>query len=284
MWRYFSFIKFEHTLFAMPFALASFTMALVRGGERFSAVQLLWIVLCMVFARSAAMGFNRYADRAIDAQNARTANRHIPAGKIAPRSALGFVVVNCLLFVVSAGMLNPLCLYLSPVALAVVLGYSYTKRFTALCHFVLGLGLSIAPMGAWLAVTGSFHPLPLLLSTAVLFWTGGFDIIYALQDEAFDRQTKLFSLPSALGPKGALRISSGVHLISALVLALLGWFGAFGWLYWTGYALFAILLIWQHQIVSAQNSERAGEAFFTGNTIAAALFSAFLIADLLVFG
>lgn len=284
MWRYYSFVKFEHTLFAMPFALASFTMALVRGGESFSGVQLLWIVLCMVFARSAAMGFNRYADRFIDAKNSRTAGRHIPAGAISPRSALWFVGVNCLLFVVSAGMLNPLCLFLSPVALLVVLGYSYTKRFTSLCHFVLGLGLSIAPMGAWLAVTGRFHPLPLLLSTAVLFWTGGFDIIYALQDQAFDRNQKLFSLPSALGPKEALRISSGVHLFSALVLVFLGWYGNFGLFYWIGYALFAVLLFWQHRIVSAENCERAGEAFFNGNSVAAAVFSAFLIADLIVFG
>ncbi len=284
MWRYFSFVKIEHTLFAMPFALASFTMALVRGGGSFSVAQLLWIVLCMVFARSAAMGFNRYADRAIDAANLRTAGRHLPAGKISPRSALLFVWVNCALFIVSAGMLNPLCLYLSPVALAIVLGYSYTKRFTALCHFVLGLGLAIAPMGAWLAVTGSFHVLPLLLSAAVLFWTGGFDVIYALQDQTFDRDRKLFSLPARLGAEGALKISSAVHLLAAVILAVLGRVGSFGLLYWVGFALFAVILVWQHRIVSPQKHDRAEEAFFYGNSVAAAIFSAFLIADLLVFG
>ncbi|HNE29280.1 MAG TPA: UbiA-like polyprenyltransferase, partial [Saprospiraceae bacterium] len=188
MKSYFSLVKFSHTIFAMPFALAGFFIATrQQGPDALNWRLLLLVVLCMVFARSAAMGFNRWLDRDIDAVNPRTRMREIPSGTIPARSALVFVLVNCLLFILTTFFINTLCFLLSPVALAVVLGYSYTKRFTWLCHFVLGLGLALAPVGAYLAVTGHFAWLPVLLGFTVLFWTAGFDIIYALQDEEFDK-------------------------------------------------------------------------------------------------
>ena len=284
MKKYLSLVKIEHTLFALPFALASFTMALVKTDCDFSVKQLILVLFCMLFARSSAMGFNRYADRFIDARNYRTVKRDIPAGKVSSKAALIFVIINCFLFIISAGLLNKACLVLSPVALVVVLGYSYTKRFTPLCHFVLGLGLSIAPMGAWMAVTAEFNVLPLLLSTSVLFWTGGFDIIYALQDKNFDRKQKLHSLPAWLGVKKALKISSVSHFVAAVFVAALGIYGQFHIMYWVGYGLFVFMLLWQHRIVSPDKLDRVEEAFFNGNSVAAALFSLCFIADMVIFG
>src|SRR5512138_103038 len=261
--KYLSLIKFSHTIFAMPFALIGFFLAtrydtplyillkdpfnIYINGEKIPGLSpplkfylqtLVLVILCMVFARSAAMAFNRYLDRRFDAKNPRTAIREIPAGVISARSALAFTVLMCLLFVATTWFINPICFYLSFVALAVVLGYSYTKRFTPLCHLILGLGLSLAPIGAYLAVTGQFALLPILFSFTVLFWVSGFDIIYALQDEEFDKENKLYSIPAVLGKPKALRVSELLHVFSAICVLIAGWLGNFGWLYWTGAAIF----------------------------------------------
>jgi|GEM_PF-88652 len=215
--NYLSLIKFSHTIFALPFALLGFFLAVLDAGS-LQLRELLLVILCMVFARSAAMAFNRWQDRDIDGKNPRTAVREIPAGVISSRAALGFIVLNCGLFILCAGLLNPLCLWLSPVALLVILGYSYTKRFTYLCHFVLGLGLALAPVGAYLAVTAQWALLPVLYGVVVLLWVAGFDIIYALQDEGFDREEALFSIPVRLGTVNALRLGRLLHLVCASVL------------------------------------------------------------------
>eukprot|EP01035_Chromulina_nebulosa_P006165 gene6165-8343_t len=194
----------------------------------------LLVIVCMITARSAAMAFNRYLDRAFDAKNPRTAIREIPAGIISANKALIFTIVNCLLFITATFFINQICFFLSPVALFVILFYSYTKRFTALCHLVLGLGLSLAPIGAYLAVTGRFDLLPVLFSFAVLCWVSGFDIIYALQDIDFDVSQKLHSIPAALGKKNALRVSELLHVLSAACVISAGVYGHFGWLYWMG--------------------------------------------------
>nr|WP_262915245.1 UbiA-like polyprenyltransferase [Niabella ginsengisoli] len=199
------------------------------------------VILCMIFARSAAMAFNRYLDRSFDAKNPRTAVREIPAGLLKAERVLWFTI-NSILFITCTYFINPICFYLSPIALAVVLGYSYTKRFTPLCHLVLGLGLSLAPIGAYLAVTGSFDLLPVLFSFAVIFWVSGFDIIYALQDEDFDRNNKLYSIPSVLGKKRALHVSELLHLLSIICVVIAGIKGQFGWLYWGGVTVFVSIL------------------------------------------
>ncbi|GAB3423756.1 UbiA-like polyprenyltransferase [Niabella aquatica] len=243
---------------------------------------LLLVILCMIFARSAAMAFNRYLDRHFDAKNPRTAVREIPAGILKADRVLWFTIFNSILFIVCTYFINPVCLYLSPVALAVVLGYSYTKRFTSLCHLVLGLGLSLAPIGAYLAVTGRFDVLPVLFSFAVIFWVSGFDIIYALQDEEFDRSNDLYSIPSALGKKKALRVSELLHFLSAACVIVAGINGGFGWLYWAGIAVFTGMLVYQHSIVKPNDLRRVNLAFMTANGIASVVFAIFVIADLLV--
>src|ERR1700758_651807 len=209
--QYLSLIKFSHTVFAMPFALIGFLLAYKQVGK-FDAIIFFYMILCMVFARSAAMAFNRFIDRKFDALNPRTKNREIPAGVISSSSALAFTIISALAFVITTWFINPICFYLSPVALLVVLGYSYTKRFTALCHLILGVGLSLAPIGAYLAVTGKFSLLPVLFSFTVLTWVSGFDIIYALPDADFDKTQNLHSIPTRLGIKGALRVSEVLHL------------------------------------------------------------------------
>jgi 4-hydroxybenzoate polyprenyltransferase len=234
----------------------------------------------MIFARSAAMAFNRYLDRSFDAKNPRTAIREIPSGIISANSALVFTVVSCALFLATCFFINKLCFYLSPVALLVVLGYSYTKRFTPLCHLVLGLGLSLAPIGAYLAVTGVFHWLPILFSFAVIFWVSGFDIIYALQDEEFDKSQKLYSMPAWLGKAKALRVSGLLHLLSAAAVIVAGTYGSFGWLYWIGVAVFAGMLGYQHSLVKPNDLKKVNLAFMTANGIASVVFAIFVIADL----
>jgi 4-hydroxybenzoate polyprenyltransferase len=240
------------------------------------------IILCMVFARSAAMAFNRYLDRRWDALNPRTAIREIPKGIITPKNALIFTIVNCLLFIATTFFINRICFFLSPVALAVVLGYSYTKRFTPLCHLILGLGLSLAPIGAYLAVTGAFQWLPVLFSLAVLFWVSGFDIIYALQDVAFDRSQNLYSIPASLGKEKALRVSELLHLLSAAAVIAAGKLGGFGWLYWIGVLIFGACLMYQHSIVKPNDLRRVNLAFMTTNGIASVVFALFVITDLFV--
>ena len=240
------------------------------------------VILCMVFARSAAMAFNRYLDRKFDLLNPRTAIREIPKGIITPKNALALTIVCSLLFVVCSYFINRICFFLSPVALAVVLGYSYTKRFTPLCHLILGLGLSLAPIGAYLAVTGEFAWLPVLFSLAVLFWVSGFDIIYALQDVEFDRSQHLYSIPAWLGKVKALRVSGMLHVLSAVCVLFAGWFGNFGWLYWIGAAIFIGMLVYQHSIVKPNDLKRVNIAFMTANGIASAVFAIFVIADLFI--
>jgi 4-hydroxybenzoate polyprenyltransferase len=240
------------------------------------------IILCMVFARSAAMAFNRYLDRKFDAKNPRTAVREIPSGIITPKNALAFTVISSLLFIVCTFFINRLCFYLSPVALAVVLGYSYTKRFTPLCHLILGLGLSLAPIGAFLAVTGQFALLPILFSLSVIFWVSGFDIIYALQDEEFDKSQQLYSIPAWLGKAKALRVSEFLHLLSAAAIITAGWYGNFGWLYWIGTAVFVGMLVYQHSVVKPTDLRKVNLAFMTANGIASVVFAIFVIADLFI--
>jgi 4-hydroxybenzoate polyprenyltransferase len=295
---YLSLIKFSHTIFAMPFALIGFclgtltTASIVPGWHtiifpvwydwRSLILKFLLVILCMIFARSAAMAFNRYLDRNIDALNPRTAIREVPKGIITPKNALIFTITNCLLFIACCFFINKLCFYLSPVALLVVLGYSYTKRFTPLCHLILGLGLSLAPIGAYIAVTGQFSLLPILFSLSVIFWVSGFDIIYALQDEEFDKSQKLYSMPAWLGKSKALRVSELLHLISATCVIVAGWYGNFGWLYWIGVAIFIGMLIYQHSIVKPNNLRKVNLAFMTANGIASVVFSVFVIADLFI--
>ncbi len=277
---YLSLVKFSHTVFAMPFAVIGFFLAV-----RSSAIAIDWkllglVILCMVFARSAAMAFNRYIDRQFDGKNARTASREIPSGTIRPGSALAFVAASCLLFITTCYFINTICFFLSPVALFVVLGYSYTKRFTALCHVILGLGLSLAPIGAWLAVTGRFALLPLLYSFTVLFWVGGFDIIYALQDEAFDRSQNLRSMPVALGRKNALLLSNVFHFFSAALIFFAGWYAGFGLWYWIGAVTFTGLLIYQHLLVKPDDLSRITLAFATTNGIASVIFCTFFLLEI----
>lgn len=278
MKNYFSLVKFSHTIFAMPFAILGFFMALNLNELNFNYLILIYVVLCMVFARNAAMGFNRYLDRSIDAKNPRTLSRDIPAGKISSRNALIFVVVNILLFIATTWFINSLCFYLSPVALIVVLGYSFTKRFTSLCHFVLGLGLALAPIGAYIAVTGSFnHFSPVLLSFGVLFWTAGFDIIYALQDVNFDRENHLKSVPERIGVDKALIISRFLHLLSISFVLAAGWMMTANLLYWIAAGLFSMLLLNQHLLVKPNDFSKINIAFFTMNGIASLIFGTIAI-------
>ena len=299
---YLSLIKFSHTVFAMPFAMIGFFLGVVymrnlapgdTGDQWYSVevfgietngmlVKFVLVVLCMVFARSAAMAFNRYLDRAFDKQNPRTAVREIPAGIISAGSALFFTIACCFLFMASAFFINQLCFFLSPVALLVILGYSFTKRFTALCHLVLGLGLALAPIGSFLAVTGEFSILPVLFSLAVIFWVSGFDVIYALQDEEFDRSQQLYSIPASFGKQKALRISELLHLMSAIAVMIAGIIGSFGIFFWIGFAVFAGMLIYQHSIVKPTDLRRVNLAFMTANGVASVVFSIFVITDLFI--
>lgn len=306
--KYLSLIKFSHTIFAMPFAMIGFVIGLMKAGEKvapytpasgpdlvindaiylhiYSKEQLLQkfvlVVLCMIFARSAAMAFNRYLDRHFDALNPRTAIREIPAGILKADNVLLFTIVCSLLFVVCCWFINRLCFFLSPVALFVILFYSYTKRFTPLCHLVLGLGLSLAPIGAYLAVTGQFAVLPILFSLAVIFWVSGFDIIYAMQDEEFDKSNKLYSIPSWLGKAKGLRVSELLHMLSAVCVIMAGVYGHFHWLYWGGVAIFVSMLLYQHSIVKPTDLRRVNLAFMTANGIASVVFAVFVIADVFI--
>jgi|TARA_B110000971_G_scaffold220928_1_gene266103 4-hydroxybenzoate polyprenyltransferase len=280
---YLSLVKFSHTIFALPFALVGFTLAISQDEYSFGWDKLCFVLLCMIFARSAAMAFNRYIDRDVDSANPRTAEvREIPNGTIKAKSALLFVIINAGLFIGSSYMLNTLCFYLSPIALLVILGYSYTKRFTALCHLVLGLGLSLSPIGAYLAVTASFDLLPILFSCIVLFWVGGFDIIYALQDESFDKKFNLHSIPVLLGTKNALLFARFLHVLTASILVYI----AFNYfhnsiLFYVAVFVFISLLLNQHRLVKAHDLSKINLAFFTNNGIASVIFGTLTILELL---
>jgi 4-hydroxybenzoate polyprenyltransferase len=270
-------IKFQHTVFALPFAVAAALMA-ANGlpGWRTMA----WILAACVFARTAAMSFNRWADADIDARNPRTTGRAIPAGRLSPGFTLGFALAAALLFVVSAGMLNPLALALSPVALAVLLGYSYAKRFTWASHFLLGLALGIAPIGAWIAVRGSISAPPMLLGLGVLLWTAGFDLIYACQDDEFDRREGLFSLPARFGISAALRLSTLLHAACVVCFAAAGVAAGCGWPYHAGVVLVALLLALEHRIVNPRDLSRIDVAFFTVNSWVGMIVLLFTALDL----
>ena len=278
--NYLSLIKFSHTVFALPFAVVGFFMAIETTENEFRPMLLILVLLCMVFARSAAMAFNRYIDRDIDAKNPRTAQvREIPNGTIEAHKALLFTVLMAIAFIVTTYFINPLCFYLSPVALLVILGYSLTKRFTALCHLVLGLGLSLAPVGAFMAVTGQFHLYPVLLGFSVLLWVAGFDIIYALQDDYFDKTQNLFSIPAAMGRKTALHVSNLLHVLSAGILVFLSYSAGFGWFFWSGTLVFVLLLIYQHNLVKVDDLSKVNLAFFTTNGIASVIFGVLALLD-----
>lgn len=279
---YFSLVVFNHTIFAMPFALIGFFLAIRYSNYPFSWTTLLLCIGCMVLARNAAMGFNRWADRYIDEKNPRTAQREIPQGIIKGKAALAFSMINAVLFIVVAGLINPLCLKLSPLALLIILGYSYTKRFTWLCHLILGLGLSIAPIGAYIAIAAQFHWLPLMFSGIVLTWVGGFDIIYALQDEHFDKSNGFFSIPSKVGVWNALIISTILHSITFILVVITGIVAGFGLMYWLGSAVFTGLLIYQHLIVKPNDLSRVNRAFGTTNGIASVVFALTLIIGLYI--
>jgi 4-hydroxybenzoate polyprenyltransferase len=279
---YFSLVKFSHTIFAMPFALIGFTLAVSGNEYHFSLRLLVLVILCMVFARNAAMGFNRLADSRFDSLNPRTAKREIPAGRISREEAALFVIINSILFIICAGFINRLTLFLSPVALLIVLGYSLTKRITWLCHFILGLGLSLAPIGAYISVTGTFNILPVVYSFIVLTWVSGFDIIYALQDDEFDRNYNLHSLPSSSGRKNALLISVIVHIATFILIVAAGLTGKGNILYWTGAAIFSVLLVWQHLLVKPDDLSRVTLAFQTTNGIASILYALFVILDVII--
>lgn len=279
MKKYLSLVLFAHSIFAMPFAFIGFFLALSTTEHTFSAMNLVYMVLCMIFARNAAMAFNRYLDRHFDIKNPRTAVRDIPAGRVSAKSAFWFTLSNCVLFVFTTWFINPVCFYLSPVALAVVLGYSYTKRFTPLCHLVLGIGLGLAPLGSYLLVTGEFHYLPILFSLAVVCWVSGFDIIYSLQDDEFDKQENLYSIPAWLGRKKALNVSSALHVLSVVFVVLPLFFTPLGWFYILGVVIFVSLLIYQHRLVKPDDLSKVTLAFGTTNGIASVLFAICFLLD-----
>jgi len=279
-------IKFEHSVFALPFALTGALLAwreIHLSGVAFAA-KVGWIVLAMVGARSAAMAFNRILDAEIDARNPRTRMRHIPAGTLSSGFAWGFVTVSVLVFLFAARALNPLCLKLAPLALGVVFLYSFTKRFTSFSHLILGFSLGIAPAAAWIAVTGSLDPKILLLTAAVTFWTAGFDIIYSCQDYEFDHEAGLFSLPKRFGIAGALWIARLFHVVMVGCLVTLSLSFDLGWLSFAGIGAVVLLLIYEHSLVHANDLSRVNAAFFTVNGYVSVLFFLFWAADIFFLG
>ena len=287
--NYLSLVKFSHTIFAMPFALIGFALGIAALKNNIIELQnsviiirFCLVLVCMITARSAAMAFNRYLDRHFDQLNPRTAIREIPAGIIKAEKALGFVMVNAVIFIIATYFINTICFYLSPVALFVILFYSYTKRFTYLCHLVLGVGLSLAPIGAYLAVTGEFNILPLLFSFAIIFWVSGFDIIYSLQDADFDTAQSLYSMPSHWGGDKALRMARVFHFISGVFLWTAYFVGDFHWLYLIGLLLFNSMLIYQQSIVTPTDLSKVNLAFMTANGIASIVFSIFVITAIIL--
>jgi 4-hydroxybenzoate polyprenyltransferase len=277
-------IRFEHSVFALPFALTGALLAFREGGFATNGTWriLLWIVVAMVGARSAAMAFNRIVDAEIDGRNPRTRMRHIPSGTLSRAFCIGFAVISAAVFLFAAWELNALCFRLAPLALAVVLGYSYTKRFTHFSHLVLGFALGIAPAAAWIAVRGSLDPRILLLTAAVMFWTAGFDVIYSCQDYDFDRDSELFSLPKLCGIRVALLIARGLHVLMIVCLLLLARELHLGALSLAGVVAVAALLVYEHGLVKPTDLSRVNAAFFTMNGWAGVLFFLFWAADVFV--
>lgn len=293
--NYFSLVKFSHTIFALPFAIIGFFLGLKAmhffdgntNTTPFSQneiwIKLLLVLASMITSRSAAMAFNRYIDRRFDQLNPRTSQREIPAGIITANQALFFTIISCLLFILICYFINAICFYLSPLALFIILFYSYTKRFTALCHLVLGIGLSLAPIGAYLAITGSFAAIPILFSFAVICWVSGFDIIYALQDENFDKDNQLYSMPVIMGKKNALRFSRILHFFSAMFVIVAGIIGEFSYIYWLGIIVFCSMLIYQQSLVKPNDLSKVNLAFMTSNGIASLVFGVCVCLDISLF-
>jgi 4-hydroxybenzoate polyprenyltransferase len=272
-------IKFEHTIFALPFALAA--AAIAARGHGLSAVRVVGIVVAMAAARTAAMGFNRIADRHIDAKNPRTARRELPAGAVTLRAAWTLTLASAAAFVVAAALLGPLCLALSPVALALLFGYSFTKRFTFLCHLFLGLAIAAGPAGAWIAVRGDFTAAPGLLMLAVASWIAGFDILYALADRDFDRGAGLHSIPARFGVAGSLLISGALHVVTLGALFALASIAHLGVPYLAGVGVVALLLVYEHAIVRPSDLSRLDAAFFTLNGYVSVVFFVATLIDVL---
>ncbi len=272
-------IKISHSVFALPFAVAA---AFLASSGLPPGLLLIKIILAVVFARTSAMAFNRWCDARIDALNPRTENRAVVTGELTGRFMLGAAICSSLAFVAVAATINPLALILSPVALGILLGYSYTKRFTPLSHVVLGVALGLSPLGAWIAVRGEFALVPTLLGLAVLLWTAGFDIIYACQDEAFDRQHGLFSIPQTLGVGAALWVTRVFHLIAVALLAIVGWQAQLGVIYASGVAMVAIILAYENSLVRAEDLSRVNLAFFTLNGIVSLVFMAAVILQIVL--
>lgn len=281
MKNYLNLVTFSHTIFAMPFALVGGSLGF-KEKNFFELKILLLIIGCMITARNAAMAFNRYIDRFFDEKNDRTKIREIPSGLISPKNALIFVIFNSLTFIIFTYFINDLCFYLSPVALLVILGYSYTKRFTPLCHLILGIGLGLAPVGAYLAVTNYFSFPIIILGFSVVFWVGGFDIIYALQDTEFDRIHGLWSIPSWLGKDLALKLSIFLHVISASLIIIFGYLINAGLFFYFASILFIVLLIYQHTLVKPNDLSKINLAFFTTNGLGSLIFGALTILDILL--
>jgi len=263
-------VRLSHTVFALPFAASGATLAAIDHDVGWTEV--LWIGVCMVAARNAAMGFNRLVDHAFDARNPRTAGRELPRGALSRSSVWAFTIVLCALFVFAAFRLGPLCGWLSFPALAIVLGYSWTKRFTWASHAVLGLGLAVAPVGGWLAVAGRFDPIAWLLAVAVLAWVAGFDVIYACQDEEFDRASGLHSVPARFGTARALWIARLLHLAAVGALVAVGRLAGLGPVYWVGMAVIVMIFAWEHRLVRHDDLSRLGTAFFTMNGVISVVY------------
>jgi 4-hydroxybenzoate polyprenyltransferase len=281
--RYLNFVKVPHTVFALPFALVGATLASYRAPVRWGSLG--WIVLAFTAVRFAAMGFNRIVDRDIDARNPRTARRELPSGALSVRQASAAVIVMSLVFVYAAWQLNPLCGWLSPIALAWVLSYSYTKRFTRWSHLVLGASLSIAPVGGYLAIAGQWSQpvwVLLVLAAAVASWVAGFDILYALQDQSFDREQGLHSIPASLGAERAVGISRGLHAVTVVSLGGVGIGTGVGWWYAAGVAVAAALLLYEHSLVKPHDLRRLDAAFFTMNGVISISFFVFVLAERLL--
>lgn len=279
---YFSLVKISHTVFSLPFAMIGFSLAIHEPGNHRFLYLLILVLISVFFARNAAMGFNRFVDREIDRKNPRTAFREIPKKIIRPGSALLFVLLNACLFLSATYLINPLCFFLSPIALLVVLGYSFTKRFTFLSHLILGLGLSLAPIGAYLAVTGRFEVLPVTYSVIVIFWVAGFDIIYSVQDVDFDKNEKLRSIPESFGNRNALMVSALFHFFAIALVIFAGLFHSFHIFYWIGAIIFSAILIYEHLIVKPSDLSRVNMAFATMNGMGSVIFAVFVIMDIFI--
>jgi 4-hydroxybenzoate polyprenyltransferase len=273
-------VKFSHTVFALPFALAA--VALAAHGHGVTVAQIAAIVLAMVGARTAAMGFNRIVDRRIDTANPRTAGRELPTGKVSLPAAASLTVASAALFLAAAAWLGPLCLQLAPIVLVLGLGYSFTKRFTWLCHLFLGLAIGSAPAAAWIAVRGRLDAPALWLSLAVATWIAGFDVLYALDDRAFDRKVGIHSIPARFGVPAALAFSAVLHAVSAVALLIAGHAAELGWIYLAGMAVVIAVLIWEHAILRPSDLSRLNVAFFNLNGYVSVVYFAATLADVLV--